>query len=119
MISTEARRLYALLGKRPPENAATKAGDLWQIKTRGNDLSYVLLIMGHKKNGRRIDAGHTYVYMYHWGRPCLHAKPCDLRDFDANAQCAERSLMRFAERGELVGYLGNIFEMLPLSELLA
>jgi hypothetical protein len=118
MPSLEFRNLKALQGEPTPEFLATRAGDLWHVKDKDNRLEYVMLVMGHKKRGRHRHDGHTYVFMYHWGKASLLAKPCDLRDNDGNAMAAEASLISYKARGDKVRYLGNLFEMLPLSELL-
>lgn len=118
MISAEARRLKLLRGE-PPEPLMTKRGDLWHMVDGDGRLEYVMLVLGHKKTSRRRADGHTYVFMYHWGGPSLTATPCCLRDNDGNALAAEASLLSHIERGGRLRHLGNIFEMLPLSELLA
>lgn len=119
MPSVEFRNLQRLRDRPAPDFLMTRAGDLWHTKPKDGGHEYVLLVMGHKKRGRHRNDGHTYVYMYHWSEPSLVAKPCDLRDNDGNALMAEATLISCRARGQIVRYLGNIFEMLPLSELLA
>lgn len=117
MISVEARALLALSGE-PPEPLMTRRGDLWHLTDRDDRLSYTMLVLGHKKTSRRRADGHSYLYLYHWGLPSLTASPCNLRDNDANSLQAEASLLSHIARGGKVRHLGNIFEMLPLPELL-
>lgn len=118
MPSLEFRNLKALDGE-PREPMQTRTGDLWHLTGKENGLSYTMLVMEHKKHGRRRYDGHTYVFMYHWGHPSLLATPCTLRDNDGNALQAEASLTHHIQRGDRVRYIGNIFEMLPLSELVS
>lgn len=119
MPSLEFRNLKKLDGQADPEFVTTRAGDLWHLADSDGRLDYVILVMGHKKRGRHRQDGHTYVHMYHWGNPSLVTTPCILRDNDGNAMAVEGSLIAARSRGCRVKYLGNIFEMLPLSELLA
>lgn len=112
-LSPEALSLIALETKEPPD--AVRTGDLYVIC---DSQRYVMLVLGHKKNGRRVADGHTFVFMYHWDEPSLRAKPADLRDFDGNANCAERWLQWARERKNTVRYAGNIFDLLPLSSFL-
>lgn len=112
-ISQEAAALLALANEAEPDTV--RAGDLYLITTR---MRYVMLVLGHKKNGRRLAEGHTFVFMYHWDEPSLRTKPADVRDFDGNANCAERWLQQSRSRGERVQYVGNIFEYVPLSMLI-
>lgn len=118
MASLEARNLRRLQGEAPREPLLTKAGDIWHLKDKSNQLEYVMLVLGYKKRGRHRQDGHTHVYMYHWGHPSLLARPCDLRDNDGNASAAEAVLLHNIERGNRVRFIGNLFELLPLSELL-
>lgn len=111
-MSPEAAALIALANEAEP--ATVRAGDLYVIS---KDHRYVMLVLGHKKNGRRIADGHTFVFMYHWDEPSLRARPADVRDHDGNASCAERWLEWARSRGERVQYVGNIFEYLPVEML--
>lgn len=108
MPSFEFKKL-TLLQRR--ETDRVEVGDLYVISKQHR---YVMLVMGHKKNGRRISDGHTFVWLYHWDQPSLRAKPADLRDFDGNATSAEAWLLDARSRGESVKYAGNIFEYAPL-----
>jgi hypothetical protein len=76
-------------------------------------LGIVWVFLGHKKNGRRYQA-HTHISLYHWGRPSLQARGCDLRDNDPNASTFDPLN---APRGETWVYVGNVFEMLPYTAL--
>lgn len=107
--SFEFKKLTLLARKQAPERV--EVGDLYVIT---KDHRYVMLVMGHKKNGRRIADGHTFVWLYHWDQPSLRSKPADMRDFDGNATCAEAWLKWATARGENVKYAGNIFEYAPL-----
>jgi hypothetical protein len=113
-LSAEALSLIDLETNAPPD--VVRTGDLYVIS---NQLQYVMLVLGHKKNGRRSSDGHTFVFMYHWGEPSLRTKPADVRDFDGNANFAEGYLHWARERGESVRYAGNIFDRVPLSSLVA
>lgn len=108
MPSFEFKKL-TLLQRR--ESDRVQVGDLYVVSKQHR---YVMLVMGHKKNGRALKDGHTFVWLYHWDAPSLRAKPADLRDFDGNANCAEKWLEAARARGESVKYAGNIFEYAPL-----
>jgi hypothetical protein len=112
-VSPEALALISLANEAAP--STVRAGDLYAIT---KDHRYVMLVLGHKKNGRRLSDGHTFVFMYHWDEPSLRAKPADLRDHDGNANCAERWLEWSRSRGESVRYVGNIFDYAPLHRLI-
>ena len=109
MPSFEYKKL-TLLQRR--ESDRVQVGDIFVI--RSGKLQYVMLVMGHKKTSRRRSDGHTFVWMYHWAQPSLRTSPCNLRDNDGNASCAEAWLESARERGESVKYAGNIFEYAPL-----
>lgn len=114
--SVEYCQLWALSKRGLPQPSITRPGDLWHV-VYDRRLHMVMLVLGHKKNGRRR-MGHTYVHLYHWGRPSLLARPCDLRDDDGNAMSAEHTLNAYMSRSDTsVNYLGNVFKMLPFDEL--
>lgn len=75
-------------------------------------LGLVSLALAYSQ-GRR-NPGLTYVFMYHWGKPSLRAKPSDLADFDP---AAGRSWEPATETREKWEYVGNVFEMMPYGAL--
>jgi len=116
-LSPEAIAISAL--RRDPTEVA--AGDLWLLRDAdgretGRELEYVMLVLGHKRHGRRKD-GHTFVWLYHWGQPSLICKPATLRDCDCNALQAEAYLDWARRRGWEVRYLGSSFQLLPLPRI--
>lgn len=104
---TPSAEYLALQGLRKPP-AASVTGDMWLCRR----LGIVLVFNAHgRKRGQR--AKLNSFHLYHWGRPSLHARPCDWRDDDANAFSGDPA--RGERMGEAWEYVGNIFHMLPYS----
>lgn len=112
-MSQEAIALAALGNEKAPD--IIRAGDIYVIETGRH--RYTMLVLGHKKNGRRSSDGHSFVWLYHMDEPCLRTKPADLRDFDCNANQAEAWIHNSRARGERVYYAGTIFDFAPLAAL--
>lgn len=81
----------------------------------------VMLVLGHKKRGRKHPDGHTWIWLYHFARypdgESLVATPKDLRDHDPNGTQAENWIDHCREHGEACVYVGNLFDLLPLDML--
>lgn len=104
--SAEYRAIKAL---RQP--AASTVGDMWLCRR----LGIVLVFNSHaRRRGQRTKLNS--FHLYHWGKPSLHARPCDWRDDDPNAYSGDPAIERdrMNERWE---YVGNIFELLPFAAL--
>lgn len=91
--------------RKKPRPDLLSAGDVWLVQCGG--LANVMLVMGHTRK-TRYGVGHTFVWLYHDGRPCLRAAPHDLRDDDGNSYPAESMI-----KGRGAKYLGNVFAMFP------
>lgn len=112
-MSPEALALIALADM--PTPATVRSGDLYVITDDRH--RYVMLVLGHKRNGRRASDGHSFVFLYNWDEPSLRATPATLRDFDLNSNQAEAWLHWARHRGQSVRYAGSIFDRVPLSSL--
>lgn len=68
----------------------------------------IIKVVNAHKRGQSRRHGVNSFHLYHWGKPCMLARPADWRDNDGNA-------FGFKEDG--LQYIGNIFDMLPFATL--
>lgn len=113
-------------GTMRPSREAVEIGKLIQPTTvRPGDMYRqrcgVMLVLGHKKRGRKHPDGHTWIWLYHFAdsptKESLRVTPKDLRDHDANSTQAEAWIDSEKDRGEAIIYVGNLFDLLPLDML--